>query len=40
MRGLLGWENIKPLPASVYHFIRKKYASANTTGYIPAEQRS
>ena len=40
MCGLLGWENTRPLPACVYNFIRKTYASADTTGYIPAEQRS
>ena len=40
MCGLLGWENTRPLPVCVYNFIRKTYASADTTGYIPAEQRS
>ena len=25
MCGLLGWENTRPLPACVYHFIRKTY---------------
>ena len=40
MCGLLGWENTRPLPACVYHFIRKKYPTGDTKGYIPAEQRS
>jgi hypothetical protein len=40
MCGLLGWENTRPLPVCVYNFIRKTYASADTTGYIPAEQCS
>ena len=32
MSGLLGWENTSPLPAFVYHFIRKKYP----TGVCPS----
>ncbi|XP_028408797.1 uncharacterized protein LOC114531372 [Dendronephthya gigantea] len=39
MCGLLGWENTRPLPACVYHLIRKKYPTPDTKGYTPAEQR-
>ena len=39
MCGLLGWENTRPLPVCVYHFVQKKYPTGYTKGYIPAGYR-
>lgn len=37
--GYMGWENTRPLPACVYHNIRKKYPSHQTRGYATALER-
>ncbi|KAL9970831.1 hypothetical protein ACROYT_G023278 [Oculina patagonica] len=37
--GYMGWENTRPLPACVYHSIRKKYPSNQSRGYATALER-
>ena len=37
--GYLGWDNRRPLPACIYHHIRKKFSSGNSTGYSQTENK-
>ena len=39
LRGFLGWDNSRPLPACVYHSIRKKYPLRQSTGYSTSQDR-
>eukprot|EP00112_Aurelia_sp_Birch-Aquarium-sp1_P011559 Seg2427.12 transcript_id=Seg2427.12/GoldUCD/mRNA.D3Y31 product="hypothetical protein" protein_id=Seg2427.12/GoldUCD/D3Y31 len=38
--GFLGWENTKPLPACIYHYIRSKFPDNELHGYATAQQRA
>ncbi|CAH3020114.1 unnamed protein product [Porites evermanni] len=39
LSGYLGWDNSRPLPACVYHYIRTKFSSHQTRGYVPSQAR-
>jgi hypothetical protein len=37
--GYLGWDNTRPLPACVYHDIRKRFSTGWSKGYASALER-
>ena len=40
MFGYMDWENTRPLPACIYHYIRTKFSSANASGYKKTNERT
>lgn len=37
--GYMGWDNTRPLPACIYHNLRTRFPTANSTGYKTTQQR-